>query len=307
MIVFDANEEVKNLYENWHKWMSQEKNYSAHTCSSYKKDVAMFLTFLNQHLGGTILKQTLSELSLQDVRSWLATLRNQEYEITSYARYLAALRNFFHYLKKFENIDNNKATAIKIKRRGRSLPKNLSILDTSLVREESFQVSKELWIQLRDFALITLIYSCGLRISEALSVTKNDLHGDYLTVTGKGRKTRSIPILDTAKESIEKYLEHCPFNISVDQPMFIGTRGKKLNVSVFQLQIRRIRNNLGLPDSVTPHALRHSFATHLLSNGADLRSIQELLGHKNLSTTQIYTSVDTKKILEAYNKTHPRH
>jgi len=307
MIIFDANEEVRSIYESWHNWMSKEKNYSAHTCSSYRKDVAMFFAFLNQHLAGTIYKQTLSEVSVQDVRSWLATLRNEEYDIASYARYLAALRNFFHYIKKFENINNDKATNIKIKRRGRHLPKNLSILDTSLVREESFKVSKELWIQLRDFALITLIYSCGLRISEALSVTKNDLQGEYLTITGKGRKTRSVPMLDTAKVAIEKYLEYCPFNIEANQPMFIGTRGKKLNVSVFQLQIRRIRNNLGLPDSVTPHALRHSFATHLLANGADLRSIQELLGHKNLATTQIYTSVDTKKILEAYNKTHPRH
>lgn len=306
MIIFGSDEELRAIYNRWHSWMRDEKLYSSHTCASYSKDLAMFLAFLNQHFGSDLNKKNLGEITLQDIRAWLATLKNNDYKISSYARYLAAIRNFFLYLKKFENIDNSSAMNIKIKRRYQSLPKDLTVLDTHLVQEESFKVSKDLWTQLRDFAMITLIYGCGLRISEATSIKKSDIKGDYITVLGKGNKTRSIPILDVVKESIEKYLEHCPFNLSADSCLFLGTRGKKINVSVFQNQIRKIRTNLGLPESVTPHAFRHSFATHLLSNGADLRSIQELLGHKNLSTTQIYTSVDSKKILDAYNKSHPR-
>jgi len=286
--------------------MTEEKRYSTNTSSSYKKDIAMFFSFLNLHFGENIRVSHLEKITLQDIRSWLSTLKNQDYNISSYARYLAAIRNFFNYTKRFENIDNTSAMNLKIKRRHRSLPKALSTIDTKLVQEGAFDVSKDLWTQLRDFAIITLIYGCGLRISEALSITKNDINGDYINVIGKGNKARSVPILSSVKETIDKYLEHCPFNIGTEDPIFLGTRGKKMNVSVFQNQIRRIRTNLGLQPSVTPHAFRHSFATHLLSNGADLRSIQELLGHKNLSTTQIYTSVDSKKILDAYSKSHPR-
>ena len=266
----------------------------------------MFFNFLNTHFGETLTISSLETVSLQDIRAWLATFKNQNYHISSYARYLAALRNFFHYLNKFENITNNNAANIKIKRNSRSLPKALDILDTKLALDGAFEVSSELWTQLRDYAALTLIYGCGLRISEALSITKNDIEGEYISIKGKGNKTRSVPIIDSVKEAIRSYIEHCPHIIEKDQPIFIGKRGRTLNVSVFQSQIRKIRKNLGLSNSTTPHAFRHSFATHLLSNGADLRSIQELLGHKNLSTTQIYTAVDTKKILDSYNKNHPR-
>lgn len=306
MIAFESDDRIREIYARWCGWMQDEKRYSKHTAISYSKDLGMFFSFLNKHFNESLSLRDLERVTLQDIRAWLATLRNNEYKISSYARYLAAVRNFFNYLKKHENIDNSSALNLKIKRRHQSLPKDLTELDTHMVQEESFKVSKDLWTQLRDFALITLIYGCGLRISEALSIKKTDLRGDYLNVLGKGNKTRSIPILDSVKEPIDKYLEHCPFMIEEDAPLFLGTRGKPLNVSVFQNQIRKIRRNLGLPQSVTPHAFRHSFATHLLSNGADLRSIQELLGHKNLSTTQIYTSVDSKKILDAYNKSHPR-
>lgn len=306
MITFESDSELRNIYNRWCSWMTDEKRYSAHTTSSYKKDTAMFFAFLNIHFNESIRKVHLEKITLQDIRAWLSTLKNKDYNISSYARYLASIRNFFNYIKRFENIENTSALNLKIKRRHRSLPKALTPIDTKLVQEGAFDASKDLWTQLRDFAIITLIYGCGLRISEALSITKNDLGGDYIRITGKGNKDRSVPILDLVKETIDKYLDHCPFNISKEEPIFLGTRGKKINVSVFQNQIRRIRTNLGLQPSVTPHAFRHSFATHLLSNGADLRSIQELLGHKNLSTTQIYTSVDSKKILDAYSKSHPR-
>jgi integrase/recombinase XerC len=306
MIKFTADDSLHQIYSRWFTWMQDEKHYSNHTLSSYATDLSMFFKFLNTHYNEALTLNSLEEVTLQDIRAWLATFKNQNYQISSYARYLAALRNFFHYLDKFEKITNNSAANIKIKKRNRSLPKALDILDTKLALDGAFEVSSELWTQLRDYAALTLIYGCGLRISEALSITKNDLDGDYLSVRGKGNKVRSVPIIDSVKEVIQSYLEHCPCIIEKDQPIFLGKRGKPLNVSVFQYQIRKIRKNLGLSSSTTPHAFRHSFATHLLSNGADLRAIQELLGHKNLSTTQIYTAVDTRKILDSYNKNHPR-
>ncbi len=300
------DKDVYELYSRWMTWMKNEKHYSCHTISSYSIDISMFLSFLNNHFNEKINVSLLKKVTVQDVRSWISTLKNQRYQSSSYTRYAAAVRNFFRYLDKFENISNNNAGSIKVKRRNKPLPKALDALDAKLALNESFMVSKDLWIQLRDHAIMNLIYGCGLRISEALSVTKKDIENEYLQVIGKGNKARSVPVIDQVKQSINDYLEHCPHVINSDQPIFRGKRGKPLNKTTFQLQIRKIRNNLGLPESVTPHSFRHSFATHLLSNGADLRSIQELLGHKNLSTTQIYTALDTKKILDSYTKNHPR-
>lgn len=304
--LFTADYSLEQVYSRWLNWMKLEKHYSHHTSSSYATDLAMFFCFLNGHLGKILSLDAIREISVQDIRGWLATLKNKDYKISSYARYVASLRNFFSYLHRFENITNNSAANIRLKRRARSLPKALDLADTKLAINESSNVSKDAWVQLRDRALMMLIYGCGLRISEALSVTKNDLNDDYIMVKGKGNKMRSIPIMVCIKQAIGDYLNSCPHFIESKEPIFIGKRGKKINVSVFQHQIRKIRANLGLSSSTTPHAFRHSFATHLLGNGADLRAIQELLGHKNLSTTQIYTSVDNKKILDAYSKHHPR-
>jgi integrase/recombinase XerC len=266
----------------------------------------LFFQFLSQHYGNTIDKKHLKDISTQDIRSWLVTLKNKNYNISSYARYVSALKNFFNYLQKFENIENKSPHYIKIKNSKNQLPKCIGQIDAKLAIEESFNASSELWLQLRDLAIITLIYGCGLRISEALSITLSDLGGDFITITGKGQKQRSVPIITPVTNAINDYIKHCPHHLEKNTPLFLGARGKPLNPHVFQRQIRVIRNNLGLPDNVTPHTFRHSFATHLLSNGADLRSIQELLGHTNLSTTQIYTFVDESKILKTYNQCHPR-
>jgi integrase/recombinase XerC len=298
--------ELQLLIDRWIKWMKTEKNYSRNTSSAYITDLSMFLRFLNNYLNEEVSISHLRSITSQNVRAWLASLKIKEYKISSYARYLAAIKNFFNYLHKFEGITNLNVKSTRVKRQNKNLPKALTESDTKGMIDGSSDASKELWMQVRDYALISLIYGCGLRISEALSIKLSDVNGEYISVIGKGNKERSIPLLEEVKLALEKYLKLCPYKFSPTSNIFVGARGQKLNPGVFQRQIRKIRNNLGLSESVTPHTLRHTFATHLLSGGADLRSIQELLGHKNLSTTQIYTSLDVKKILDVYNKTHPR-
>ena len=298
--------ELQLLIDRWIKWMKTEKNYSRNTSSAYITDLSMFLRFLNNYLNEEVSLSHLRSITSQNVRAWLASLKIKEYKISSYARYLAAIKNFFNYLHKFEGITNLNVKSTRVKRQNKNLPRALTESDTKGMIDGSSDASKELWMQVRDYALISLIYGCGLRISEALSIKLLDVNGEYISVIGKGNKERSIPLLEEVKLALEKYLKLCPYKFSPTSNIFVGARGQKLNPGVFQRQIRKIRNNLGLSESVTPHTLRHTFATHLLSGGADLRSIQELLGHKNLSTTQIYTSLDVKKILDVYNKTHPR-
>jgi integrase/recombinase XerC len=297
---------LSSTIQNWYNWLSYEKHYSSNTTSSYRTDLLLFFQFLNNHYGDIIDKKHLKEISTQDIRAWLVLLKNRDYNITSYARYISSLKNFFNYLQKFENIENKNPHYIKIKNNKNHLPKSIGKIDAKLVLDESLNISTELWLQLRDFALITLIYGCGLRISEALSITLADIGGDFITITGKGKKQRSVPIITPVTNAINDYIKHCPYNLEKNNHIFLGARGNALNPHVFQRQIRIIRTNLGLPDNVTPHTFRHSFATHLLSNGADLRSIQELLGHTNLSTTQIYTFVDETRLLKVYQDCHPR-
>ena len=306
MADFSSSQEARDFFTNWVKWMRDEKRYAKHTYSSYATDTALFFAFLNQHHGAPISAEIIKTLSTADIRAYLGHLRSENYETSSYARYVSAIRNFYLYLKKYEGIDNIQNTKVKIKKRINRLPKALSVIDAKNAISKTSEISKELWVQLRDYALLTLIYACGLRISEALSLTQNDMYSEYVVVKGKGNKERSIPILSNIPDVINAYIKNCPYGVEKDGPIFKGAQGKPLNVSVFQRQVRHLRNALGLEASVTPHAFRHSFATHLLSNGADLRSIQELLGHKNLSTTQIYTHVDTQKFLDAYTKAHPR-
>lgn len=301
-----SNNDITSLLSNWQSWMKNEKLYSSHTVESYLIDVAMFLTFLQNHLNHDISSHNLKEVSPQIVRSWLTKLKGNNYKATSYARYLAALKNFFNYLKKFEKIPIQDLSLVRIKTQRRSLPKALNITDAMYALQETTNISKNTWVQLRDYALLTLLYGCGLRISEALSINATDLHSEYLRIKGKGNKERSVPILSDVKAAISKYLDHCPYKPQGANPIFVGERGKPLQSAIVQKQIRKIRTNLGLSNSVTPHTFRHSFATHLLTNGADLRSIQELLGHKNLDTTEIYTNLDAKKLLSVYGQTHPR-
>lgn len=286
--------------------MANEKRYAAKTIEVYLIDLSMFLEFLREYSNSDVSVSNLTEISPQTVRAWLTSLKGKNYQSSSYSRYMAAIKNFFSYMKKFEQLPIQDLSSVRIKTQRKLLPKALTETDTMCALQAAFDISQHTWVQLRDHALLMLIYGCGLRISEALSMTAADLNSSYLLVKGKGNKERSIPILEEVKLAINNYLNHCPHKPGDNSPIFIGIQGKPLDASVFQRQIRKIRTNLGLANSVTPHTFRHSFATHLLMNGADLRSIQELLGHKNLATTEIYTTLDAKKILSVYGKTHPR-
>lgn len=303
---FQASESFLKKYNGWLNWMKFEKNYSQNTQESYMLDLSQFFHFLNSHFEQDICDEIVSKVSVGDIRAWLSKIKLNQIETRSTSRYLSAIRNFYQYLKKHHNIVNTNPQNINIRNSKKSLPKTIEINDTKSLLNSSLEITDEPWVQLRDYAIISIIYGCGLRISEALSIKKSDLNSDFITVVGKGKKSRNLPILDEVRKSIHKYIESCPICLESNSLIFIGKRGKPLNPSVFQKKIRILRKTLGLPDSVTPHAFRHSFASHLLENGADLRSIQELLGHENLSTTQIYTTVNKNKIMSVYAKSHPR-
>ncbi|MEQ9116156.1 MAG: tyrosine recombinase XerC [Rickettsiales bacterium] len=303
---FQANDNFREIYNQWVNWMRNEKQYSHNTLSSYMLDLIAFLSFLNSHFEQDITKEVIEKVNVVDIRAWLSKIKLNRIDTRSTSRYLSSIRNFYKYLEKNHGIININPFNINIRNTKKSLPKTIQINDAKTLISTSQGIGDEPWIQLRDYALINIIYGCGLRISEALSIKKSDIDGEFITIIGKGKKSRSLPLLSKVKDTIEIYLKSCPFYIAENDPIFIGKRGKPLNPSIFQKKIRLLRKTLGLSDSVTPHSLRHSFASHLIENGADLRSIQELLGHENLSTTQIYTSINMNKIMNVYAKTHPR-
>lgn len=303
---FSAEPKFLEIFQNWIKWMKNEKQYSLHTIESYNSDLSQFFRFLNEYFLQDINIELIKGLKIADIRSWFSKLKLEDINTRSLSRHLSAIRNFYLYLKKNHQIINTQALNLTIRNNKHSLPKAIEVEETTKFINEILYLEEETWVQYRDYALINLIYGCGLRISEALSVKKHDIEGDFLKIFGKGKKQRNIPLLPEVKLAIIKYLQSCPYNINKDQNIFIGKKGRELNPSVFQKRIRLIRRNLGLPDNITPHSFRHSFASHLLENGADLRSIQELLGHENLSTTQIYTSINKSKIINIYLNAHPR-
>jgi integrase/recombinase XerC len=223
-------------------------------------------------------------------------------------RGLAGIRSFLRHLQREGLANAAGAAATRAPKQPKSLPKPLSARDASRVVDSDLQLSEEPWIAARDAAVLTLLYGCGLRISEALSLTRNDLprDGETLRITGKGGKTRIVPLLPVARRAIDAYLGLAPYAPAMDAPMFRGARGGPLQPAIVQKAMRALRSSLDLPDTATPHALRHSFATHLLAGGGDLRTIQELLGHASLSTTQVYTGVDSSRLLDIYDRAHPR-
>lgn len=302
----DVTLDLASIANRWLNWLKNEKQYSSNTIVSYKNDLVGFLVFYKEYSNKTPDLSMISNIAIHDVRSWLANMKNADYTSASSARKLASLRNFYNYLNKYESIKNQTMVYVKVRKTNNALPKTITVDSTYDVLEQSLNINSDHWIALRDYAIIMLIYGCGLRISEALSLCKNNVSNEYITVLGKGNKTRSIPILPNIISAIDNYIKHCPYNIANNEPIFLGKRGKTLNSRLFRKQIETIRRNLNLPEFLSPHSFRHGFASHLLAAGADLRSIQELLGHKNLSTTQIYTKVDKNRLLEVYNKSHPR-
>ncbi len=296
------------IITQWESWLSDIKHSSDYTVISYKNDLSGFLIFLAGHLGGSVGMPQLKELESKDIRAWLAhRAMEKKYEPSSNARAVSTVKSFFRYLEKQGKIKNAAIFHIRAPKIKKSLPRALneeqaadSIENISLEHDES-------WVNARDVALLVLIYGCGLRIGEALSLKYSDIpRNDSLVVTGKGNKQRKLPVLPVVRKAIEEYVAACPYEFISDSPLFYGLRGKPLDAGIFQRQIRQLRAKLNLPDSTTPHAFRHSFATHLLSAGGDLRSIQELLGHVSLSTTQRYTKVDKDRLLAAYKNAHPR-
>lgn len=293
--------------EEWRRWLIHEKRASRHTVDAYSRDLGAFLSFLTIHLGGQPRLADLEGLAAADFRAWMARRASDGLSRSSTARAMSVLRGFFRWLEREGHGANHAIRAMRSPRRPQGIPKPLSVDDTALLLDSIDLLPGEPWETQRDVALFTLLYGCGLRISEALDLSRGEAPvGDSLTVTGKGNKQRMLPVLPVVRDAVQAYLKLCPWQPGGSGPLFLGVRGKRLNPGVAQKRLRELRLLLGLPDSVTPHALRHSFATHLLSGGGDLRTIQELLGHASLSTTQRYTAVDSDSLMAAYRAAHPR-
>ena len=291
------------------EWLGQERHASVLTVEAYGADIAGFMGFLARHLGGEADLAALAALRQADLRAWLAAEAGEGAGNATRARHLAAVRCFFRFLARRHGLDNPALRLIATPRAKRPVPRALAPSQAIEVTDEIAVMSDAAAIQARDTALFTLLYGCGLRIAEALALDVRDAPppgaDGMLRVTGKGRKERIVPVLPAVREAIAAWLALHP-DRRPDSPLFLGARGKRLDPAVAQRTLRLFRRLHGLPEHATPHALRHSFATHLLAGGADLRSIQDLLGHASLSTTQRYTSVDESRLLEVWRRSHPR-
>jgi integrase/recombinase XerC len=290
-------------------WLGGERRASPLTVEAYAADIAAFLGFLTQHLGGEPDTAALAGLRPADIRAWLAAQAAEGQGNATRARHLSAVRSFFRHLLRRHGIDNPALRLIATPRSKRPVPKALQPVQACAVAEDIGEMSDSAAIQARDAALFTLLYGCGLRIAEALALNVRDAPppgGDaMLRVVGKGSKQRIVPVLPAVRAAIAAWLRFHP-DRQPDSPLFLGARGKRLDPAVAQRTLRTFRRLHGLPEHATPHALRHSFATHLLAGGADLRAIQDLLGHASLSTTQRYTDVDSARLMEVWRKAHPR-
>ena len=299
--------DVAAAAEDWHAWLRDERRLATNTVQAYRRDLAAFLNFLADHLGGPPDLRALGELAPADIRAYLALRSRRRYERASTARAMATIRGFFRFLDRRGLANVPAVHAIRTPRVLRSLPKPLTERDALDAVATVADLSDELWVARRDVALLMLLYGCGLRIGEALTLDRRQAPtGDTLLVSGKGGKQRVVPVLPAVRAAIAAYLAACPHDPGAGGPLFVGARGARLDPAVAQKQVRRLRALLGLPETATPHALRHSFATHLLAGGGDLRTIQELLGHASLSTTQRYTEVDSTRLLAVHRAAHPR-
>ena len=306
-ITFTAKADLVEAVKAWQLWLGAERRCSDHTLDAYGRDLSNFFAFQAQHQGQLPDLAVLAQIGTNDVRAWLAARTAEGLARSSLARSMSTLRNFFHYLDRNELVHNPVIAKVKGPRPPHSIPKALSQDETLDALKQAAIMYDDPWLAARDVALFTLLYGCGLRLGEALSMNGSDIpKSATMVITGKGRKQRLVPVLPIVRDSIADYLAQCPYVIGPTDPLFIGARGDRLNPGVVQRQMRRLRPHLGLPDTATPHALRHSFATHLLAGGGDLRTIQELLGHASLSTTQRYTSVDAAALLRVHQKAHPR-
>jgi integrase/recombinase XerC len=295
--------DLQKRLEHWQEWLKYEKNVSRHTFRAYTSDITAFITFLSDYHGKRISLGDIAGCNITDFRAWLAKSTLDNKAASTRARSLSGLKNFLSWLDKQGHAHNASINTVRTPKLPHRLPRPLYEKQAMTV----LKADEDDWLKLRNQALFTLLYGCGLRIDEALSLNISDLpHDGFLKVRGKGRKERQVPVLDVVENAINIYRGACPYPEEPERPVFLGARGGRLNQGVAQRDMRNLRTELGLPETATPHALRHSCATHLLENGANLREIQELLGHASLSTTQRYTEIDTRKLLEIYKSAHPR-
>lgn len=308
-LLVTAKPDLNDRITKWLDHLADERRLSDKTLIAYERDLRQFLRFLTNHLGGAPGLKDIATLHPADFRGFLAQRRRQKVQSRSLARGLAGIRSFLKFLERRGEINAAASDAVRPPRQARSLPKPVSAKDAIDITSGDLATEAEAWIEARNAAVLTLLYGCGLRISEALSLTGKMAPKPgtkTMRIVGKGRKERIVPILPAVCEAVAQYLKLCPYAISADGPLFLGARGGPLNPRMVQLAMAKLRGALGLPETATPHALRHSFATHLLAGGGDLRTIQELLGHASLASTQIYTEIDSAHLLAAYDKAHPR-
>jgi len=307
-----ADDSFAQEMTRWLTHLRAERRLSPKTLEAYARDLRQCLVFLSQHWGEKVTLKRFAALEATDVRAFMAMRRADDIAGRSLMRALAGLRSFGRYLEREGKGRVGALSAIRAPKVAKSLPKPIQMDAAKRFADADERAGEERdpWIWARDAAVMALLYGSGLRISEALGLKRRDVpkpgEGDILIVTGKGNKTRMVPVLQNVLALIADYVAMCPHSLPANGPIFVGARGGPLSPRIIQLTMERLRGALGLPDSATPHALRHSFATHLLSRGGDLRAIQELLGHASLSTTQIYTGIDSERLLQVYKSAHPR-
>jgi integrase/recombinase XerC len=309
---FSTTSEIATEITCWLNYLRAERRMSPKTLEAYQRDISQFLAFLTMHLGCPPALKQIVGITPADIRAFLTARRRDGAGNRSLMRSLAGCRSFAYFLERNGKGKISALSAVRTPKLARTLPRPLTASAATQMTHADLRAGEERepWMLARDAAVIGLLYGCGLRISEALSLTRQQAPlpcaNDTITVTGKGNKTRMVPLLPQVAKLVADYIALCPYALSGDSPLFVGARGGPLSPRIIQLAVARLRGALGLPETATPHAFRHSFATHLLARGADLRSIQELLGHASLSTTQIYTAVDAERLLEVYASTHPR-
>jgi integrase/recombinase XerC len=308
-----AAADVARELAHWLGYLAAERRMSPKTVEAYQRDVVQFLAFLSGHLGQRVTLAALARLEPQDIRAFMAARRGDGISSRSLMRMLAGARSFARFLERNGKGKVGALAAVRAPKLAKTLPKPLAIEAAKRITETDLRAGEERepWILARDAAVLALLYGSGLRISEALGLKRKDFSApgrtDAITVTGKGNKRRMVPMLAQVANLITEYVALCPYAAaSAEGALFVGAKGGPLSPRIVQLTMARLRGALGLPESATPHALRHSFATHLLARGGDLRAIQELLGHASLSTTQVYTAVDSERLLEVYRSAHPR-
>ncbi|MBQ4874660.1 MAG: tyrosine recombinase XerC [Rickettsiaceae bacterium H1] len=296
--------DCETIIKTWIKYLKTERNYSENTYIAYNKDLRHFLTFVSFNTGEKVTKKSLANISIQEIRGWLTKRKIEGIEANSNSRALSVVRNFYRYIKKRYGIDNQAIFNVSLPKKTKILPRILSHDNIDKFLQDDSGNST--WVEKRNKAIIMLLYGCGIRISEALSIKVGEITGDMLNIIGKGNKERLVPILPYTKKAIREYIKLCPHLTKPDQYLFVGIRGKKMTRTHFAHQLKELRRKIGLPEIVTAHAFRHTFATHLLEQDVDIRAIQELLGHSSLSTTQNYTKVEKQHLLKKYLKSHPK-